>query len=179
MPPMSTPKPTPVETPRALRDRKGTQGYGKFPLPSPLDKVMADFLSGITNPADFAEHRAALQATVPGTVTLAYAERMASLAVRRQDKKSLRSGLVAVALAWLLVDDHREVWPVMALLYRAAEMVGADPAAEFAAAGTLGGADVATALAEFAARPAPDRSIADMGYEPGDDAQGFRFLRTW
>ena len=74
--------------------------------------------------------------------------------------------------------DPREVLPALALLYRAAEMIGHDPHLEFARANELTD-DRAGGLVDFLRRAPEDRTIQAMGYEEGDDKRGFRFLRTW
>jgi hypothetical protein len=109
-------------------------------------------------------------------VLAVFAERAAALAVRRQDSLDLRAGLLAAVAAHATTDDPREVIPAFALLYRAAELTGQDPAAEFGTAARLTGSPVPLA---FLDRDPRDRTIQAMGYEESEDEQGFRFRRTW
>jgi hypothetical protein len=107
-----------------------------------------------------------------------FAERAASIAIRHQDARELRAGLLAAAVALDLTDDPREILPRLSLLHRAAEMMGNDPVTEFRQADQMLQGK-APELVNFLARSPSDRSIQAMAYEKGNDKQGLRFLRTW
>lgn len=113
-----------------------------------------------------------------GDLTLtAFAERAASIAVRHQDARELRAGIYAVVLTQAITGDPQEPLPAMALLYRAAEMIGHNPGAEFFAANELTGGH-AGGLLDFLRRSPADRTIKTVGYEEGNDKWGFRFLHS-
>ncbi|WP_041289194.1 hypothetical protein [Kribbella flavida] len=111
-------------------------------------------------------------------VLAAFAERAASIAVRHQDSREVRAGLLAAVIALDLTTDQRDVVPVLALLYRATEMIGDDPALAFLTVTELCGGRTRP-LREFLARSPADKTIQAMGYDEGDDGHGFRFRRTW
>ena len=152
-------------------------GYGRKELPSPRDGEIRELLVSTADSVQFEQVMLLMPRGADG-VLAAFAERAASIAVRHQDERELRAGLLAAALALALTDEPREVLPVLALLYRAAEMIGHDPRLEFSSANALTGGK-ATGLVDFLQRSPEDRSIQAMGYEEGDDKQGFRFLRAW
>lgn len=110
-------------------------------------------------------------------VLLAYAERMASLARRESSAHHLRSGLAAVAIT-PDDDDVRDAIPVQALLWRSAEVLGLDPAAEFRRVADEVGDQAG--FVEFTTRGADDRSLDAMGYLEVEDAElGFSYERNW
>lgn len=165
--------------PAALTTRRPGSGYGQRAIPDPLDEELRSFARSISGPDQFAEARELLtpHAGTAARVLAVFGERMASLAVRGQDVGVLREGLAGTALACALTDDPREPVAAMSLLYRAAELIGADPDAEFTATARSGGNTAATqALTAFTRRTAADRSPAAMYYVEGCDADGFRFV---
>ena len=152
--------------------------YGPAPLPDPRDEAPRRFVDALGDESQVRSAVPHLDADRAGTLA-AFAERMASLAVRRQDRRALQAGLIAAALA-LPHNDPRDTLPALSLLYRAAEMiVGADPVTEFETAARRVGDPLAGPLRGFLSRNAEDRSIAAMAYTEGDDRDGFRFVRTW
>jgi hypothetical protein len=151
--------------------------YGPQDLPSTRDARIRDLLVRAVGELSFEE----LKAMMPlgaDTVLGSFAERAASIAVRHQDARELRAGLLAAAVALDLTDDPREILPRLSLLYRAAEMIGNNPATEFRQADQMLQGK-APELVKFLARSPSDRSIQAMAYEKGNDKQGLRFLRTW
>ncbi|WAL64686.1 catechol 1,2-dioxygenase [Amycolatopsis cynarae] len=74
--------------------------------------------------------------------------------------------------------DFREGLPALALLYRAAEMIGRNPNLEFFAIDEFSDGR-AHSLVDFLRRPPEDKTIEAMHYEEGDDKNGFRFLGNW
>ncbi len=61
-----------------------------------------------------------------GSVLVAFAERLASRAVRENKPEFIGAGLSALAIAIKLL-DFREVLPIVSLLHRSAEKLGLDP----------------------------------------------------
>jgi hypothetical protein len=158
--------------------RKTKQPYGRQPIPTARDQQIAGFVRTIVRREDF-EHAVSGMGERQWMAFGTFAERMASLAVRRRSVRELRDGLLAVQLALARTDDQRDVLPVLSLLYRAAELIGADPEQEFARAAEIGSAASAETLTGFTRRSEPDRRIGAMGYVEGKDADGFRFVPTW
>jgi hypothetical protein len=158
--------------------RKDKQPYGRQPLPAARDQEIAGLVRTIAGREDF-ERAVSGSGERQWMAYAVFAERMASLSVRRRSARELRDGLVAVQLALARTDDQRDVLPVLSLLYRAAELIGADPEQEFIRAARVGSAATAEILAGFTRRSGADQRIGAMGYVEGEDADGFRFVRTW
>lgn len=160
----------------AILEPKKNVGYGSGRLPSVRDREIHGLLRGVETDEDVGY----FVQTVPhdgGRVLNAFAERAASMAVRRQDARELRAGLLALLIAQRVSREQREIMPTLALLYRAAEMIGHDPRVEFTQICDKFGASIA--LVNFVRRTPDDRAIQAMGFEEGDDEDGFRFLRNW
>ncbi|TMR96586.1 hypothetical protein [Nonomuraea basaltis] len=151
--------------------------YGRDELPSARDGQIRDLLFEVVDGEAF-DQAAVFVPRAGDRVLTAFAERAASIAVRHQDARELRAGILAVAIAQTITDDPRDPLPAMALLYRAAVMIGHDPDAEFRAANELTDGRAGGLLA-FLRRSPEDRSIEAMGFEEGNDKQGFRFLNNW
>ncbi|MFG1948716.1 hypothetical protein [Nonomuraea sp. NPDC048826] len=151
--------------------------YGRDDLPSARDGQIRDLLFEVVDGKTF-DQAAAFVPRAGDRVLTAFAERAASIAVRHQDARELRAGLLAVAIAQKITDDPRDSLPGLALLYRAAVMIGHDPDAEFRAANEVTDGRAGGLLA-FLRWPPEDRSVEAMGFEEGNDQQGFRFLSNW
>jgi catechol 2,3-dioxygenase-like lactoylglutathione lyase family enzyme len=156
------------------------RGYAEAPLPSARDQQITAYLDRLAGAEAEARDLAAtaLGPAYTGTF-LAFAERMASLAVRLRDGQPAARGLLAVALVWRSASDVRPAIPVLGLLYDAAARAGADPADLFARAGALAPDDVAPLFREFLSRPDLGDIAQEMGYAPGRDRDGFRYQRFW
>lgn len=168
---------TPI--PAVFGNRRIAGGYGRRPLPDPLDTDVRGFLSALSGPVEFAAAGDGLRenAVLAAQVLAVFGERAASLAVRAKDPAMIRDGLTGTALACALTDDAREVVAPMALLYRAAELIGADPDAEFhAAVRRAGNPQAERALTAFPRRSPADRAPGAMYYFERQDADGFRFV---
>jgi hypothetical protein len=152
-------------------DPASNEGYLSRPIPVARDTEIRDLLAAAPP-----QTLAAVLDQSHAPVLLAYAERMAALAVRRHDPDVLRDGIRAVAAAFTVTADEREVLLVLPLLWRSAELLGLDPAAELA--GPASGAAPGP-LAAFATRQPEDRTIEVMGYRESADDDGFRYERTW
>jgi hypothetical protein len=159
-----------------ILEPKNNIGYGREDLSCARDDQIRKLILDLTQSRSF-EEVTRLVPRYADRVLSAYAERAASLAVRRQDDAELRAGLIAAAIALALTDDQREVLPAVALLYRAATMVGRDADREFAAVNDLTG-DCAPELVAFTRRAPRDRMIQAMGFDEGADENGFRFIEN-
>ncbi|MBQ1021705.1 hypothetical protein KBX71_28035 [Micromonospora sp. D93] len=151
--------------------------YGRDKLPSARDGQIRDLLLGAADGAAFEQFNR-LVPRGADRVLNAFAERAASIAVRHQDARELRAGILAAAITQAIAGDPRESVAALSLLYRASEMIGHDPNLEFAAANDLSGGR-ASGLLDFLRRSSEDKTIQAMGYEEGDDKDGFRFVRNW
>ena len=162
----------------AFLDPANYVGYGPTPLPSKRDEEISAFVRQIDGPAAFARTRDALD-DGKGNVLAAFAERMASLAVRTGSRQTLRDGLMAAQLALAVVGDPRDSLPALSLLFRASELIDIKPKREFADVAALAAPPDNQPLLKFRKRNKRDRSIAAMEYVEDRDDDGFRFKRTW
>ncbi|TVT40862.1 hypothetical protein FNH05_23310 [Amycolatopsis rhizosphaerae] len=151
--------------------------YGSQDLFSARDNQIRDLLLKVKDGTMFEQAKQFLPRD-GDRVLSAFAKRAASMAVRHQDARELRAGILAAAIDQEVSSDFREGLPALALLYRAAEMIGRNPDLEFSAINDLSGGR-ARSLVDFLRRPPEDKSIEAMGFEEGDDKQGFRFLSNW
>lgn len=158
----------------SILDIEANVGYLDEQLPNFRDAQIAALVRNTAERAGLAELEGEVdRAQVP--VLLVFAERMASLAVRRRDAASLADGLRAAALA--TAGDKRDAMMALALLWDAAGRIGVGPGDTFrSVAGDLprGG----PALERFAQRDPEDQTIEAMGYRTTDE-DGFRYERTW
>lgn len=96
------------------------RGYGTWPLPHERDFAIARLVEQLARQRPTSPPRSLLEPE-HGQVLTAFAERMASLAVRTRSRDTLRLGLVAAGLAYP-VYEWREVTLVMPLLWRSAQL---------------------------------------------------------
>jgi hypothetical protein len=147
-----------------LLDDAAQLAYYGSPLPSPKDDEITQLVEAYltADPAGRLKIATGLsdsQANWLGT----YAHRMALLSVRQQSPEALVNGIVALLMA-AKVTDWRDSIMTMAVLYRAAQLLGLGddpfrdtaPEAPDAAAGQL--------LLDFLTRPDPDKTVEAMGY---------------
>jgi hypothetical protein len=120
----------------AILEPRKNVGYGREDVPCARDGQIRDLVLELADNASF-EQVSGLVPRDADRVLTAFAERAASIAVRGKDERELRAGLLAAALALSLSDDERDVLPAVALLYRAATMIGRDPERAFAAVNDL------------------------------------------
>jgi hypothetical protein len=161
----------------AILESRNNVGYGPMDIPCARDGQIRDLILDLTENVSFEQLIRLVPRDADRTLS-AFAERAASIAVRRREGRELRAGLLAAALALSLTDDPRDALPALALLYRAATMIGRDPGQEFAAANRLTG-DRAPDLVDFARRAPEDRTVEAMGFHEGADRNGFRFICDW
>ncbi|WP_432177085.1 hypothetical protein [Streptomyces sp. Tue6028] len=161
----------------ALLEPAKNVDYGRAELPSARDGQIRDLLLGAVTETALDQVTSLLPRDADQVLNV-FAERAASMAVRHQDARELRAGLLAAALSHSISGDPREAAPALALLHRAAEMIGIDPGLEFSSVSQIfGGRE--RVLTDFLSRAPEDKIIEAMGYEGGDDKRGFRFLRNW
>jgi hypothetical protein len=141
------------------------------------DRIISRLLDGL---GDEVAIGSAATEIPPGqeTVLGPYTQRMASLAVRGRSPTFLRSGLRAVALASAHQEDRRDLIVVLALLWRSAEHLRLDPAAQFTAAAQSFGR-FGVEIADFAGRKPPDRTLEAMLYAEVCEGHEFRYEHRW
>lgn len=157
---------------------ESNRGYGASPLPSERDGEIAALVAYLVEELRPDTPNLALEAC-HAPVLLAFAERMATLAIRRHSADHLRDGLRAVALAGSVASDPREVLLILPLLWRSAQILGLDPSAEFGAIGRSLAGPGGEQLIAFLSRSEEDRGIQAMGYSEAIEEDGFRYRRTW
>lgn len=153
-----------------------THGYGPSPLPSQIDEEIESLVDALAED-DNAETPPDMNET-HGFVLLAYAERMASLAVRESCVDALSKGLAALGIASRLI-YVKEALPVLTLMHNSASKLGVDPTNLFSTLALREGDELQVFVDSFLNRSAEDRSIQAMGYIEGKDEGGFRYARTW
>ncbi|MET8699819.1 hypothetical protein ABZW10_13250 [Kitasatospora sp. NPDC004723] len=160
---------------RALNPRRAN-GYGPRSIPNDRDRALQEVMRAASGPSRLAEVLPLMHPDA-SEILGAFAGRMATLAVRTQDVQAARDGLAAVQLAMATTQDAREIIPRMALLYRALELIGADPAAEFRTAHQPLPVALSHDLPGFAARDPEIRSLRSMLYHEEGEGADFRFVR--
>jgi hypothetical protein len=151
--------------------------YSRQPIPSGIDDALGEALARLSACDDV--ERAFLADGIAGDharVLKLFAERMASLAVRRGDPAPLRSGLAALLIA-ARSEDVREILLVLSLLHDAAVKVSGSAEEIFGQAGAVFGQ--AELLDGFLKRSDAAKRIEAMGYEESETEDGFLYVRTW
>jgi hypothetical protein len=152
---------------------RSCDGYLHWPLPCPEDHEIAEIIDPLVlDPT-------VLTNASQANVLSAFAARMAMLAVRRQSHEFIVKGLLASTLALSGHSDFRDVISDLALLYRAAELIGERPKELFVSTADRLPPELAEWLISFAGRTPEDRSLQAFGYVEKYDKDGFRFERTW
>ena len=153
-----------------------THGYGSSPLPCQIDEEVESLVDVVTGDD---EARTLLEMNeTHGFVLLAYAERMASLAVRENSVDILSKGMAALGIASRLI-YVKESLPVLALIHDSASKLGVDPPELFSTLPLHEGDELKAYVDSFLNRSGEDRSIQAMGYVEGEDEGGFRYSRPW
>jgi len=152
-------------------------GYLQRPLPDDLDRVVADFLDQYrqADEAGRAQARGALSLKHARTLG-AYAERLATLAVREGSAELLSRGLLAALVAGSCSQqDLRDVLVTIAPLQRSAERLGVEPVEAFEQAALVAGPDTPDVLREFPRRAPADRSLAAFSFVERDAPDGLLY----
>jgi hypothetical protein len=154
-------------------------GYGPAPIPSPRDAEIEALLVIWQAFSSSERSKAASEITEGQRCTLvAFAERMATSAVRHKNPSRIYLGLLALGLdGW--TSDWRDNYTVLCLHYDAARRLSVDPAYLFRNAGSLLAEKVCRSFVGFLARTDADKALDAMGYRAGRDEDGFRYIRNW
>jgi len=165
------------EDPFAILDPKKNTGYGPKPIPVEQDEKIQTLLTSYVRSSST---KTLMKKIRPEhwPVLEVFAERMASLAVRSNNVETPRIGLLALALAGL-EEGSRDALIILALFYHACPLLGSTAARIFLSIGRVVGGHAAVELKAFLARSQKDKSLEVMGYEVGQDQDGFRYKRNW
>lgn len=154
-------------------------GYGPSGLPDARDQAVGDLVGRLMVAGP--EAVAAVLSIVTDKarqVLRSYAERMASLAVRRRERELLLRAVVALVLGGL--DENRlESLIVMAPIQDSAERLGLDLPELFESASNVVGHPGTVNLMLWLTRRPEDRSLESMGFVVGEDVDGFRYKLDW
>ena len=150
-------------------------GYGPSELPSERDDEVGEFVSGLVSGAPSAVADVLPRLTDKARQVLcAYAERMASLAVRHRDRATLLNAVVALVVGGL--DENRlESLMIMAPIEDSAARVGVELPQLLEDASKIVGHPATVNLMLWLTRKDEDRSLASMGFVVTEDADGFRY----
>ena len=160
------------------RDRR-FDGYGPSAFPNPLDDEVAALVTSWKAGGPQAVAEAIAGSTDNGRGVLrAYAERMASLAVRNNDRDILLNAVVANVVGGLSTNE-RESLLVMAPIEDAAARLGVDLPGLFEDAASCVGHPGTANLMVWLTRTPENRSLATMRYVAEDGADGFRYVLRW
>jgi hypothetical protein len=160
-------------------DQSRFYAYGPSALPSELDEEVGLFVGNLLAHGPEAVRSAIIQRSDQGCGVLqAFAERMASLAVRRNDRALLTRALVAIVVGGLITHReaimHREALLVVPLIDNSARRLGFDRVSLFDGASLVLGEPGSVVLAQLLRRPPHD--ISEMRFEESADEGGFRYL---
>lgn len=154
-------------------------GWGTTRIPNEIDDEITDLIKAYLELDD--EGKRKVRESVQRDqkfVFLAFAERMASLAVRLNSQGPLMTAMTAMFLQ-IGTGDVREDILRLTLVYAAAQKLGIDPRFVFLESARQFGLQNTSGLEAFLERSDEDKSIDSMGYAEGEDDDGFRFVRTW
>ncbi|SRR6266446_974714 len=160
-----------------ILQRDKNEGYLPQSIPIERDREIEAMLSTVIAERQLAR----LQHCVKhehAMVLCAFAERMATSAVRGRAPVQLQIGLVALALSWLS-SDWREPLMVLPLFYHAAQQLRLNPHSFFESTRQIVGDQLAHPLMQFLKRSDENKSLKSMGYIAGTDKDGFRYVREW
>src|SRR5262245_24053367 len=155
-------------------------GYGHSRMPNPVDESVVQFITRYRDSDGEAQERIRSSLTEDYTAgLLAFAERMAVLAVRENDPERVLYGLLAIALEDFRV-DQREDLLVLSLLLNSAIRIKADPEKIFKQAAGSARPRVAEVMLQFLKNNKNKKKIVEqMGYKETTTEDGFDYERTW
>lgn len=149
--------------------------YGPSPLPNSRDDLVDNFIDQAVSGGPSAVAGFTKGASESGRRVLrAYAERMASLAVRRRDTRLLVRAVIAIVIGGL-DQNALEALMVMPLIENSARRVGADLAGIFEEAAAVVGHPGSVNLMVWLTRAPEDRTLVAMGFVEASDEGGFRY----
>jgi hypothetical protein len=150
-------------------------GYGPAPLPNSRDDLVDRFIDEAVAGGPAVVAGFVKSASESGRRVLrAYAERMASLAVRRHEASLLVRATVAIVIGGL-DQNALEALMVMPLIENSARLLGADLASIFEESAAVVAHPGSVNLMVWLTRAPQDRTIAAMGFVESSDKDGFRY----
>lgn len=157
---------------------RNNPGAGNLPIPSAWDEMLSEVVMKFIEAQPVERSRIASLFTDQHSFTfIAFAERMASYAVRIGSKKKLFEGLAALVLDGGKFDSRENI-TVMAPLYGAALKIGVDPETLFTQAAALAPNEVSDVLRTFPNRPAESKILICMQFLESEDEDGFMYERV-
>lgn len=149
--------------------------YSSQPIPYELDYVVSDLVNLYKSLSPVEREIVYSLASERNSYTLlAFAERMAALAVREKSRERLLDGLLS-----LIIENYNADWrdnvTKLAPLYHSAVKIGIDPQSLFTEAASYGNNEVAEVIRDFSQREPEDRSIEAFGYKETYESDGFRY----
>lgn len=160
------------------RDRR-FDGYGPSAFPNSLDAEVAALVDTWRGAGPSAVAEAIAESSEGGrSVLRAYAERMASLAVRESSRDLLLNAVVANVVGGLSTNE-RESLLVMAPIEDAASRIGVDLPGLFEDAASCVGHPGTVNLMVWLTRTPENRSLATMRFVADEGADGFRYVLRW
>lgn len=163
----------------ADQQQRRFKAYGPAPIPDPRDEEVEPFVDALIagGPKRVAEVKSLL--TIHGKRVLgAYAERMASAAVRTHDPALLNRALVALVVAGLDEND-RDCLMTMAPIEDSARRLGVDLEELFERVSKTVGHQGMVSLVSWLSRKPENRTLASMRFVAGEDSGGFRYRLDW
>jgi hypothetical protein len=152
-------------------------GYLPQPIPATRDGEIGMLLSRVLEAKCLARFNQMIE-DGHAVVLRAFAERMASSAVRNLDVANLRLGLIALLLSWH-GPDSREALTVFPIFLDAISRLNLDLTSFVASIRQTVGDQLIDPLIEFLKRTEVNKSLEAMGYAEGADDDGFRYVRNW
>ena len=159
--------------------KSGAQtGAAQLSIPSNRDRLVSEVLQLLINAMPEERQIVSNMFNDSHSFTfLAFAERMASYAVRTGSVSILFEGLAAVVLEAGKFDVREDI-VVMAPLYDAALKLGTEPSELFSKAAGLLVGEVSTILETFPSRDEDLKSLASMHYVESGNEYGFVYERV-
>lgn len=149
--------------------------YLPKPIPTARDRQIGELLSSSISGQRIARLKRCIDEG-HALVLRAFAERMASTAVRTNSPTDLRLGLIALLLA-LEGPDSRDALTIFPLFYDAVLRLQLNLSEFIESVRELVGDRMTEPFVQFTQRS--DKSLQAMGYSEGTDNDGFRYVRNW
>lgn len=161
-------------------DSELTVGYGPKPIPLELDERVLAFIMHYLHSSEKARENLKTLFNLEIVRTfLAFAERMASYAIRKNDPTILQHGLYALAIVPSSIEDVREMIILLGLFSNSCKLLNLDENKVFQDAAQFADSFLRTQIVNFPKRDDKHKSLKAMGYIVSEDEGGFRYKRTW
>jgi len=158
--------------------QSSVKDYFSQPIPSGADKKVIGLLKAVNEDPSKRQFLDRALTDEHSFGLLAFAERMATLAVRIGCSEKILWGLLAVVVEGFRFDARENIM-VLALLHDSACRIGFDPLPLFRLAVKHAQPEVAKTVLDFATGPQQERSIESMGYTVFGEGADFRYVREW